>query len=159
MIFDINYEFEEHGVYLFKTDLGTEYKVIFRGDDYTSIDISIISNNKYDNEVFTTAQTLEYILNKVKMDKFILTIDDINMSARFRKLNILKRWLKSYDYSVINNPHLPAIGRGTSNTILNITQVYLTKKKETKKRKYCTNCGTEDIGYKFCPSCGTNLQV
>ena len=93
MIFDINYEFEEHGVYLFKTDYGVEYKVTLREDDYTSIGISIISNIKYDNEVFTTAQTLEYLLNKVKVEKFILTIDDINIKTRFRKLNILKRWL------------------------------------------------------------------
>jgi ribosomal protein S27AE len=159
MIFDINYEFEEHGVYLFKTDYGVEYKVTLREDDYTSIGISIISNIKYDNEVFTTAQTLEYLLNKVKVEKFILTIDDINIKTRFRKLNILKRWLESYDYTVINNPHLPSIGRGNSNVIMNITQIYLIKKKETKKRKYCTNCGTEDTGYKFCPNCGGNLQV
>ena len=159
MIFDINYEFEEHGIYLFKTDLGTEYKVIFIEGDYTSIGISMISNTKYDNEVFTTAQTLEYILNKVKGEKFILTINDINMEDRFRKLNILKRWLKSYDYNIINNPHSPSIGRGNSNVIMNIAQIYLIKKKETKKRKYCTNCGTEDIGYKFCPNCGGNLQV
>ena len=159
MIFDINYEFEEHGVYLFKTDYGVEYKVTLREDDYTSIGISIISNIKYDNEVFTTAQTLEYLLNKVKVEKFILTIDDINIKTRFRKLNILKRWLESYDYTVINNPHIQSIGRGNSNVIMNITQIYLIKKKERKKRKYCTNCGTEDTGYKFCPNCGGNLQV
>jgi hypothetical protein len=160
MIFDINYEFEKYGVFLFKTDLGTEYKVTFReNDNYTHISISITSYSKHDSEVFTTAQTLEFLLNRVKYDNFIITMDDSNPDVRFRKLNILKRWLKSYDYSVINNPHLPAIGRGTSNTILNITQVYLTKIKETKKRKYCTNCGTEDTGYKFCPNCGGNLQV
>ena len=159
MIFDINYEFEKYGVFLFKTDLGTDYKVTFKEGDYTHIGISIMSYTKYDSEVFTTVQTLEFLLKKVKSENFIITIDDSNSDVRFRKLNILKRWLKSYDYSVINNPHLPSVGRGTSNTILNITQVYLSKKKETKKRKYCTNCGTEDIGYKFCPNCGGNLQV
>ena len=50
---------------------------ILKEDDYTSIGISIISNIKYVHEIFTTAQTLEYLLNKVKVEKFILTIDDI----------------------------------------------------------------------------------
>jgi len=159
MIFDINYEFEEHGVYSFKTDIGAEYKVIFREDDYTSVGIVLLSEDTFVSEIFTTIETLKFIFNKIKSNKFIININDTNSYLRRRKLNVLKRYLNDYDYSIVENPHLPPIGRASSNTILNITQVYLTKKKETKKRKYCTNCGTEDTGYKFCPNCGTNLQV
>ena len=159
MIFDINYEFEKHGIYLFKTDEGTDYRVSFRNGDYTSVSVSIQSENTFDSEVFITIQTLKFILNKINIDKFIITIDDKSTDLRRRKLNILKRYLNTYEYKVIENPHLPPVGRSSSNTILNITQVYLIKKKETKKRKYCTNCGTEDTGYKFCPNCGGNLQV
>lgn len=159
MIFDINYEFEEQGIYLFKTDEGTDYRVSFRNGDYTSVSVLIQSENTFDSEVFITIQTLKFILNKINIDKFLITIDDKNPYLRRRKLNILKRYLNTYEYKVIENPHLPPIGRGSSNTILNITQVYLIKTKDKRQKKYCTNCGTEDTGYKFCPNCGANLNV
>ena len=133
MIFDINYKFEEHGIYLFKTDEGTDYRVSFRNGDYTSVSVLIQSENTFDSEVFITIQTLKFILNKIN--------------------------LNTYEYKVIESPHLPPIGRGSSNTILNITQVYLIKTKDKKQKRYCTVCGTEDVGYKFCPNCGGNLQV
>ena len=159
MIFDINYKFEEHGIYLFKTDEGTDYRVSFRNGDYTSVSVLIQSENTFDSEDFITIQTLKFILNKINIDKFIITIDDKNPDIRRRKLNILKRYLNTYEYKVIESPHLPPIGRGSSNTILNITQVYLIKTKDKKQKRYCTVCGTEDVGYKFCPNCGGNLQV
>jgi hypothetical protein len=159
MIFNIDYEFEDRGIYFFDTDLGTKYKVSFKEGDYTVISISVSSYGKFSSEVFTTIQTLKFILNKVKSTKFVVNFDDRDMKIRRRKINILKRCLPSFDFSIVDNPHLPPIGRATSNTILNITQVYLFKKFETVKRKYCTNCGTEDTGYKFCPNCGTNLKV
>ena len=158
MIFDINYKFEEHGIYLFKTDEGTDYRVSFRNGDYTSVSVLIQSENTFDSEVFITIQTLKFILNKINIDKFIITIDDKNPDIRRRKLNILKRYLNTYEYKVIESPHLPPIGRGMSNITLNITQVFLTQKKEVRKRKFCPNCGSENNDYKFCPSCGTNLQ-
>ena len=159
MIFDINYEFEENGVYSFKTDLGSEYRVIFREDDYTSANISRISEYSFVSELFTTIETLKFIFNKFKSTKFMIILNDVNPNLRRRKLNVLKRYLNDYDYSVVENPHLPPIGRASSNTILNITQVYLIKKKQLKQKKYCHNCGSENNDYKFCPSCGTNLQV
>ena len=159
MIFDINYEFEEHGVYSFKTDIGAEYKVIFREGDYTSVGIVLLSEDTFVSEIFTTIETLKFIFNRIKSNKLIITINDVNPNLRRRKLNVLKRYLNDYDYSVVENPHLPPIGRASSNTILNITQVYLIKKKQLKQKKYCHNCGSENNDYKFCPSCGTNLQV
>lgn len=158
MIFDINYEFEERGVYFFKTELGVDYKVTFRGGDYTSVGIMLLSEESFSSEVFTTIETLKFILNRIKSGKFIITIDDVSSNLRKRKLNILKRYLTSYDHKIIENPHLPPIGRYSSNTILNIIQVYLVKKKELKQKRYCPNCGSENNDYKFCPSCGTNLQ-
>lgn len=158
MIFDINYEFEEHGVYLFKTDCDVDYKVTFRDGDYTSVGIMLLSEESYADEIFTTIETLKFIFNRFKSNKFIITINDANSDIRRRKLNILKRYLTSYDYQIIVNPHLPPIGRSTSNTILNITQVKITKKKDVRQKRYCPNCGSENNDYKFCPSCGTNLQ-
>jgi hypothetical protein len=158
MIFDINYEFENRGVYLFKTDCGVDYKVTFREGDYKSVGIMLLSEDTFSSEIFTTIETLKFILNRISYSKFIITIDDLGLNLRRRKLNILKRYLTDYDYSVVENPHLPPIGRSSSNTILNITQVYLVKKKEIKQKKYCHNCGSENNDYKFCPSCGTNLQ-
>lgn len=158
MIFNINYEFEDRGVYLFTTDLSTEYRVTFREGDYTTIGIYITSYSKYDSEVFKTIETLKFILNRVKSNRFLINIEDRDPELRRRKLSILKRCLTNFEYTVVENPHLPAIGRNTRNTILNITQVYLIKKKELKQKRYCPNCGSENNDYKFCPSCGTNLQ-
>ena len=71
MIFDINYEFEKHGIYLFKTDEGTDYRVSFRNGDYTSVSVSIQSENTFDSEVFITIQTLKFILNFINTDIII----------------------------------------------------------------------------------------
>ena len=158
MIFDINYEFEEHGVYLFKTDSGVDYKVTFRNGDYTSVAIMLLSKESRSDEIFRTIETLKFLFNRVKSNNFSIIISDSNSNLRKRKLNILKRYLTSYDYQIIENLHLPSIGRSTSNTILNITQVKMVKKNLIRQKRYCPNCGSENNDYKFCPSCGTNLQ-
>ena len=158
MIFNINYDFEKNGIYSFKTNLGAGYKVSFKtGTDLTRF--SIVSDNKFSSEVFTTVNTLKFIINKISFNKLSITIDNLNPIGRRRMVNILKRWLIDYEYQVIENPQLPAIGREHRGRVLNITQILLRKKNIVVIKKYCTNCGTEDNGYKFCPNCGTNLQV
>lgn len=160
MIYDIEGTFEgENSIYTFKTDLDTEYRVSLKDTgEFQLIDVMITSYSKHDIEIFSTLKTIQTILLRNKTQKYILTIDGGDIYYRRRKLKALSRWLDDFNQLVVENPQLPSIGRGMSNITLDITQVFLTQKKETNKKRYCPNCGTENNNYKFCPSCGTNLQ-
>jgi ribosomal protein S27AE len=161
MIYDIDGSFSDNdnSIYGFRTDLDTDYRISFKDSgEYKIIDIMILSDSKYDCEFFTTLKTIQTILLRDNNEKFILNIEGGDIYQRRRKLKVLSRWLSSFDQIIVENPQITSIGRGMSNITLNITQVFLTQKKEVRKRKFCPNCGSENNDYKFCPSCGTNLQ-
>jgi len=159
MVYNIEGDFKEGDIFTFTTDLGGEYRVILTdGGEYRFVEIVILSETKYNEETFSTYTTIKNILMRSPYNKFILTINTGDIYFRRRILNIYKRWLDQFDMLIVENPHLPPMGRDNYNTVLDITQVFLTKKKNTKVKKYCPNCGTENVDYKFCPNCGTNLS-
>ena len=158
MIYNINGDFQNENVFTFTTDLGGEYRIDLKdGGEYRFVEISITSSNKYNEETFSTYNTIKSILFRSKYTKFILTINTGDIYFRRRILEIYKRWLDQFEMVVVENPHLPPMGRDNYSTVLDITQVFLTKKKNIKVKKYCPNCGSENNDYKFCPSCGTKL--
>ena len=160
MIYDIEGSFnDDNSIYSFTTDLDTEYRISLKdAGEYKFIDVMILSESKYDCEFFTTLKTIQTILLRNNTEKFILNIEGGDIHHRRRKLKVLSRWLSSFNQIIVENPQIPSTGRGMSNITLDITQVFLTQKKEVRKRKFCPNCGSENNDYKFCPSCGTNLQ-
>jgi hypothetical protein len=160
MIYDIEGSFnDDNSIYSFTTDLDTEYRISLKdAGEYKFIDVMILSESKYDCEFFTTLKTIQTILLRNNTEKFILNIEGGDIHHRRRKLKVLSRWLSSFNQIIVENPQITSIGRGMSNITLDITQVFLTQKKEVRKRKFCPNCGSENNDYKFCPSCGTNLQ-
>ena len=160
MIYDIEGSFnDDNSIYSFTTDLDTEYRISLKdAGEYKFIDVMILSESKYDCEFFTTLKTIQTILLRNNTEKFILNIEGGDIHHRRRKLKVLSRWLSSFNQIIVENPQITSIGRGISNITLDITQVFLTQKKEVRKRKFCPNCGSENNDYKFCPSCGTNLQ-
>lgn len=160
MIYDIEGSFnDDNSIYGFITDLDTEYRISLKdAGEYKFIDVMILSESKYDCEFFTTLKTIQTILLRNNTEKFILNIEGGDIHHRRRKLKVLSRWLSSFNQVIVENPQITSIGRGMSNITLDITQVFLTQKKEVRKRKFCPNCGSENNDYKFCPSCGTNLQ-
>jgi hypothetical protein len=159
MIYNIEGDLKNDDVFSFTTDLGAEYRIVLKdGGEYRFVEITIISESKYNEETFSTYNTIKNILVRSGFTKFIITINNGDIYFRRRILNIYKRWLDQFDMVIVENPHLPPMGRDNYSTVLDITQVFLTQKKEINKKKYCPNCGSENIDYKFCPSCGTNLQ-
>ena len=160
MIYDIDGSFNnDDSIYSFRTDLDTEYRVSLKDTgEYKLIDVMITSDSKYNCEIFPTIKTIQTILLRSKNEKYILNIEGGDIYYRRRKLKALSRWLDSFNQIIVENPQIPSIGRGMSNITLDITQVFLTQKKEVRKRKFCPNCGSENNDYKFCPGCGTNLQ-
>lgn len=159
MIYNIEGDFENGNEFTFITDLGSEYRVHLKdGGEYKFLEVDIISDSKYNEETFPTFKTIQTILTRLKSQKFILTINNGDIYHRRRLLNIYSRWLSDFDKVVVENPHLPPVGRDHFSTVLDITQVFLTKKKNIRVKKYCHNCGSENNDYKFCPNCGTNLS-
>ncbi len=158
MIYNIEGDLKNGDVFAFTTDLGGEYRVVLKdGGEYRFVEIIILSESKYNEETFSTYNTIKSILVRSGFTKFIITINTGDIYFRRRILNIYKRWLDQFDMVIVENPHLPPMGRDNYSTVLDITQVFLTQKKEINKKKYCPNCGSENIDYKFCPSCGTKL--
>lgn len=83
-----------------------------------------------------------------------------------KRSKVFSRWIKKpWTFEIIKNPTIDIQGKANK-VYLKSNLIHIKKNEdyieETPKIigniKFCFNCGTENKAYKFCPSCGTNLQ-
>lgn len=162
-MYEINYEFKQHGIFSFNVLNGYEFKItITPNTDIYSL-VSITYDNDVtlvDGEVISIIKTILFILySNIGKSTLIISLPN-NTPNINRIIKISSRWLKNFfDYKIIINPRVHQQGRAILTSLTNQTQIFLTKKIDIKKNKFCTNCGTENTNnFKFCPNCGTNFS-
>lgn len=171
-IFKIDRSLEPEGIFKFKTDSGCEYMASIHESapksGLATLDIVLLSGQPSPIEVFRTMRTVydvstEYVLKKGFKD-LIFYIDGRNREEIDQKTNIFTRWINTdiWEYRIDSQPYIVIPNKRNGIIQLNTNAIVIKKKDnvvvETTKLNFCYNCGEPNNNYKFCPSCGSNLQ-
>lgn len=155
-----------NNIFMFKTDLGNKYVAKFEkvSQDIWTLDFYLESGESVRSEIFKTMKVLgdntSIFLNERNINTLLVYISGKNKEEIDQKTKVFTRWIKSpWNYDIIPNPIITIDGK--KNFIqTNTNFIHITRGVEESiiVKKYCFNCGVENKDYKFCPSCGTNLQ-
>ena len=162
-------------VIIFTSDSGTKYSVklseLASGSGMWTLDFNLTSGTPNRSEVFSTMSTLYEVLTEPNglLEKNNATSVVVYIAGSSReeidlKTKIFTRWIKNpWEYKIDHKPEITILGkREAIYPDTNFIHMTKTGKLEevsiTNNTKYCFNCGTENKDYKFCPSCGQNLQ-
>ena len=170
----IDKTFEWNNTILFKSNLGAEYIVNLLqtspNSNIWTLNFALINGHPANNEVFKIMSTLQQILispggliEKNNVKKIAVTISGKNNKEIDMKTKIFTRWIKKpWIFEIHYNPEVEIIGKREKiyprTNIIFITKTEEIIANESTNNKYCFYCGSINKGYKFCPSCGTNLQ-
>lgn len=155
-----------NNIFMFTTDLGNKYVAKFEkvSQDIWTLDFYLESGESVRSEIFKTMKVLgdntSIFLNERNINTLLVYISGKNKEEIDQKTKVFTRWIKSpWNYDIIPNPIITIDGK--KNFIqTNTNFIHITRGVEESiiVKKYCFNCGVENKDYKFCPSCGTNLQ-
>ncbi len=164
----------DENVFTITTESGVKYLVILQE---TAEDSGLwilhflkeLGKEAVSSEVFKTMKALEENLIQILEERGITSIM-VYISGKDRneidqKTKVFTRWIEEpWEYQIDVDPIIRIQGiRKEIETMTNF--IYLKKKiiqptlqSVISENKFCTNCGTENKGFKFCPNCGQNLQ-
>lgn len=154
----------------FITDSGTAYiaQLVETSPGSGSWTLNFIlayGSPKY-SEIFKTMKTLTdnliETLDAKGIKSLVVFIDGQNRDEIDKKTKIFTRWIKSpWEYTIDESPEIRIQGV-RSGFYPQTNFIHISKNLKLvipeNVKKYCTNCGTENKNYKFCPNCAYDLQ-
>lgn len=157
----------------FTSDSGTKYSIRLSettiGSGMWTLEFNLVSGEPSNSEVFSTMSKLyeiltekDGLLEKNNANNIIIYIAGRDREEVNKKTSVFTRWIRSpWEYKIDYQPEV--IIQGRRDPIYPDTNfIHMTKNQNLVETvtvtKFCFNCGAENKDYKFCPSCGQNLQ-
>lgn len=176
MAYKINRELEWNQIAI-TSDSGVTYRILMSetcdGSNLWILNLSLESGEPSASEIYKTMSTVydvltekDGILERNNVTEAIAMIQANSREEIDKKTKVFTRWIRNpWSFELIRDPVVDIQGRANK-IYLKTNLIHMKKTGEynhTEKDlinnfKFCFNCGFENKEYKFCPSCGTNLQ-
>jgi hypothetical protein len=125
------------------------------------------TNKSFEHLCILTKEIVENdLLEKNKVSKLLILIKGDDREDTDKKTEVFISMIKGdWEFKIDQDPETTIEG-GSNYINFNTNSIYITKKEKVIESitlnelvmKFCTNCGSENNNFKFCPSCGTNLK-